>query len=156
MQCEMCGKKEEELYKTIVEGVKLAVCQKCASFGKIISRIITEEEKPKTNTQRQPIIREEKELVETIVENYAEKIKKKREDIGLKQEELAQKIAEKESIIHKIENGKIVPQIKLARKLEKFLGIRLVETEEAEENPTGAKGTSEGFTIGDMIKIKKK
>jgi len=156
MQCDMCGK-DDELYKATIEGVELTVCEKYARFGKILRKIKTEQEKPKTktNTQKLAQIKEQKEIIETVVEDYADRIKRKREKIGLKQEELAQKIAEKESIILKIENGKMVPSIKLARKLEKFLEIKLVEEEEDEANPDVPKGTGGEFTIGDMIKVKK-
>ena len=156
MQCDMCGK-DDELYKAMIEGVELTVCEKCARFGKILRKIKTEQEKPKqkNTTQKLVLVKEEKEMIETVVEDYADRIKRKREKIGLKQEELAQKISEKESIILKIENGKMVPPIKLARKLEKFLEIKLVEEEEDESNPDVPKGTGGELTIGDMIKVKK-
>ena len=93
--------------------------------------------------------------MEIIKDGYGLMIKKTRERLGLKQEELAQKIAEKESIIHKLESGKIRPSMKLAKKLERFLEIKLVEMEEEEESPIVPKGTGGGFTIGDMIKVKK-
>jgi putative transcription factor len=150
----MCGK-DSELFKAVVEGVELTVCEKCASFGKILRRIKIEEKKPKITIQKQHVLKEEKEVIETVVEDYADRIKRKREKLGLKQEELAQKIAEKESIIHKIENSKMVPPIKLARKLQKFLEIKLIEEEEAEDDSITPKGTGGDFTIGDMIKVKK-
>ena len=153
MQCYMCGK-EGELYKTIIEGVELTVCSRCAKFGKILRKVEIETGEPKGSFVRE-IKKEEKEIVETIVEDCGEKIKKRRERMRLKQEELAQKIGEKESIIHKIESGKMMPQMKLAKKLERFLGIKLIEMEEEEEGLIVPKGTGGELTIGDMIKIKK-
>ncbi len=53
-----------------------------------------------------------------------------------------------------MESGKFEPSIKLARKIEKFLNIKLIE--QHEEQHAGIKGESgEGFTIGDFIKVKK-
>jgi putative transcription factor len=146
--CEMCGK-EEELLKASIEGVVLAVCSSCSKFGKVLGKVKTAEiakkEKPRTA---------EKEIVEAVVSNYSLLIKQKREKLGLKQAELAKRISEKESLLHKIESGKVVPSIELARKLGKFLRIRLIETKE--EGPIATKGSSDTYTIGDMVRIRKR
>ncbi len=152
MQCDMCGK-EGELYKAKVEGVEMNVCDRCSKFGKVVKKVNVEVAEAKKIFRRE--VKAEKEIVESVVEDCGVKIKKKREKMGLKQEELAQKIAEKESMVHKIESGKMMPSMKLAKKLERFLEIKLVEFEEEEESPIVPKGTGGGLTIGDMIKIKK-
>ena len=77
-----------------------------------------------------------------------------RERSGLKQEELAKKLNEKESIISSIESGKFKPSINLAHKLEKFFNINLIEELGGEEFELSSSEGS-GMTIGDMIKIKK-
>ena len=77
--------------------------------------------------------------------------------MGLKQEDLAKEIAEKESVIHWLETGRHEPSLELARKLEKFLGIRLID--EAEEGTGGGIISAESkgkYTLGDFIKIKKR
>ena len=61
---------------------------------------------------------------------------------------------EKESIISLIEKGKFGPSLKLAEKLEKFFHINLIETVEEKAVEKG-KSKSAGFTIGDMLKVKK-
>ena len=87
--------------------------------------------------------------------DYAEKIKKKREKLGIEQKDFAKQVRERDSLISKIETGTIEPNIKLARKLERHLKIKLVE--EYQEKPKLlAKSEGEGVTIGDMIKIKKR
>ena len=97
----------------------------------------------------------ETEAMEMVVNDYAERIRKKREHLRLKQEEFAKKMNEKESLIQKIESGHFEPSINLAKKIGRFLKIRLVEDyKESHEKQTKTKTNS--FTIGDLIKIGKK
>lgn len=150
MPCDLCGA-EEELFLAEVEGTNLNVCKNCSKFGKVIektrmNKIPQKTEKVKTAP--------DKERVQVIVDNYSSLIKKKRESLGLKQKELAKKIAEKESVIHKIESGHIEPNINLARKLEKDLSIRLIEEEKVEEMAIKPKTKDLTVTIGDMLKPK--
>ncbi|MBI2659742.1 TIGR00270 family protein [Candidatus Woesearchaeota archaeon] len=151
MNCDLCGKTTESLAKAIIEGVNLDVCADCAKFGKVISA----PKRPSPKEQHMQLQkREEKEKTELIVEDYPEIIKKKRESMGLTQKEFANRINEKEVIISKIETGAFAPPINLARKLEKFLGIKLVEEYKEDAFKSGRKSI-EGFTLGDFIKIKK-
>ena len=153
MGCELCGK-EAVLFKTEIEGSVLNVCEGCSKFGTVISKIKTEQEVKKE--EKRMIVHEAKEeAVETIVEGYALLIKNAREKMNLKQEEFAKKINEKVSVVQHLENASITPSIALARKLERFLGIRLVELEEYEFTP-GKKESGEVMTIGDVIKVKSK
>jgi len=152
MHCEMCGKKTE-LFKAIVEGTELKICDGCSKFGKITSRV---KENFKKTKKKIEIEQEElPEIIQIISSDYSNKVKSSRESLGLKQEELAKKLNEKESIIHKIETGHFEPNISLARKLEKFLKIKLVEEEKIEKEKSVKINSSEGLTIGDILKIKK-
>jgi putative transcription factor len=159
--CDMCSS-PEKAYKIEVEGSILNVCEKCVSFGKVVGKVRKElpEKKQKQLQKAAEKLAEEKarketETMQLIVPNYSKIIKSARERTGLKQEELAKKIAEKESMIHKLESGIMRPDIPLARKLEKFLRIVLVETVELDSQETGQnKSKSEGLTLGDLIKIK--
>jgi len=67
------------------------------------------------------------------------------------QKEFAKKISEKESTVHQIESGNSEPTIALAKKLQKFLKIRLIESYE-ESNQSVKQENTEGFTLGDFIK----
>jgi len=148
MICDMC-RAGGTLYRAEIEGAVLTVCHECSKFGKVVGIIEQKVEKtPKT------ALMPEKEVMEIVVKDYADKIKKKREELGLKQGQLAHKINEKESLVQKIESGNFEPSIGLAKKIGKFLKIKLVEEyeeiyENQEKTKTGA------LTIGDMIKIKK-
>jgi putative transcription factor len=159
--CDMCSS-PEKIYKIEVEGSILNVCEKCASFGKVVGKIRQEmpEKKQKQVQKAAEKLAEEKakketETVQIITPNFSLIIRKAREKLGLKQEELAKKIAEKESVIHKLESGSIIPAIPLARKLEKFLRIALVETIEVDSPETSdMRSSSDGLTLGDLIRIK--
>src|SRR3989338_6849524 len=150
MICDMCGN-PGKLFKTIVEGTELSVCQECSRFGKVVGII-------KQSVVRQESERKseepETEVMELLVEDYAEKIRKKRESLGLNQGEFAKKLNEKESLIQKIEAGHFEPSIGLAKKISRILQIKLVEEyEERHEKQPRPKAV--GFTLGDFIKIKK-
>ncbi|MBI2548388.1 TIGR00270 family protein [Candidatus Woesearchaeota archaeon] len=147
--CEMCGT-HGDLFLTMIEGTELNLCASCSKFGKIIKRANAQPLQLKTKTKT---LHQEEELVESIVEDYSERIKNAREKLGLKQKELAMKISEKESLIHKIESHHIEPSIVLARKLEKFLQVTLVEeVKETKENI--AKRKTDTLTLGDLVTLK--
>ena len=148
INCDLCGKITESLAKAIIEGVQLDVCSECAKFGKIISQ----PKRPGPKEQHLQIKKRE-EKTELIVDNYPEIVKKKRESMGLTQKDFAAKISEKEAVVSKIEAGTFMP-LPLAKKLEKFFGIKLVESYE-EKHESVKTDRHEGFTLGDFIKIKK-
>jgi putative transcription factor len=59
--------------------------------------------------------------------DYHKRIQQARSKLGWSQEELGQKINERKSVISKIENKSMTPDDRLVRKLEKALGIKLME-----------------------------
>ena len=63
-----------------------------------------------------------------LVDDYHKRIQQARDKLGLNQEQLGQKINERKSVISKIESRSMKPDDKLVRKLEKALGISLMET----------------------------
>jgi putative transcription factor len=152
--CDMCGEEMEYPLVASIEGVELAVCNKCAKFGEVIrkTRPRVKEEKAKKDFIRNVPQREK--VIQIIGEDYTKKIREAREKLSLKQEEFAKIVGEKTSLIQHIESGKTKPSIDLARKIEKSLHIRLIE--QYEEKHEQIKGdSSEGFTLGDFIKVKK-
>ena len=110
----MCGTETEGLFKTNIEGSELNVCENCSKFGKVISEVRIKEIKPK-KVKEDKTYGPENEIVFVIVEDYAEKIRKRREELGLKQEDFAKKINEKQALIHKIETGHFEPSVELTR-----------------------------------------
>ena len=148
MKCDMCGS-VGKLYKAIIEDAELNVCHECSKFGKVIGVIEQKVSKPSVKAAS------EAEKMDIIVDDYAEKIRKKRESLSLTQKEFAKKIREKESLIQKIESGHFEPSIGLAKKFSSFLKIKLIEEYEETHEPR-SKTKPGSFTIGDFIKIKKK
>ena len=149
INCDLCGKTDDKLFKAVIEGVELNVCSLCSKFGKVIGQV----KKPVIRETRKPQVAQVEEKVEILVENYPELIKRKRESMGLSQRDFAKKINEKASTIHHIETGGFEPSLGLAKKLEKMLGIKLVE-EYDEDIELPKRKKDEGFTLGDFIKIK--
>ena len=154
----MCGA-ETKLFKAVIEDVEMNVCRDCSRFGKVIGEVREEKKEEKKKVGKAGKIKAdagpETELLQVIVEDFAEKIKNAREKLGLKQKDFAKKINEKESLIHKIETGSFKPNMSLARKIERFLKIKLVEQYE-ESRKNEARSETDTFTIGDFVKIKKK
>jgi len=149
MNCHICGK-NAPLVLAIVEAVELEVCSECSKFGKVIHRPA-----PAQLQKLKPVPRPKQDLPEeVIVADYAERIRKRREQLGLTQEQFARKLAERESAIQKIEAGTIEPSIPTARKIEQHLHIVLVEEPEPAMFIPAKKDTSSAMTLGDLIKKK--
>lgn len=144
MICDMCGS-HDEMFRAEVEGAILNLCGKCSKFGKVLGQVRIA---PVERT-RKP----EPEIAQIITDDYPAKIRAARERLGLTQKEFASRLNEKESLIHQLESGSMEPSILLARKLERFLRVRLVE--EYQESHSAQKGAGEqGFTLGDFIRKK--
>lgn len=147
----MCGKKTAKANKVRVDHAILNVCDSCAKFGEPVGpshgydRVkydkqneitVTIPEKkpayvrplPKTKP-RTPAKRRQNIDELDIVPEYAELIRDARSKLSWTQEDLAKKILERKHVLSNIERGELLPNIKTARKLEKALGIKLVESE---------------------------
>lgn len=147
--CDLCGRRNTKLVEAIVEGTMLSVCENCTKFGNVIK---IEQPKVENKTIQKIFIEEEK--IEIVDLDYSSKIKKARENLNLKQEELAKKIAEKASTIQKLESGHLEPSISLAKKLEKNLNIKLIIEHKEKKEKKGINFRDENLTIGDLLKTK--
>lgn len=150
----MCGKISDSLFTARIEGVVMEVCEPCSRHGEILKRPEVKAA-ARLPARGMPWQQSPKELVLMIRDDLGEIIKKEREKRDLKQEELAKMLAERESVIHKLESGTFEPSLELARKLEKFFKIKLIEQHEEEHTKQPATADS-GPTIGDFVKIKKR
>jgi putative transcription factor len=172
LDCEVCG--DVILGKganVLIDGAKLIVCRRCASGATIVktparpptaavekkalktSRILPQAPRKRFATGAQnPTVSDGGELVE----NYGQKIRKARQAMQLSQEEFSQRIAEKVSVLQKIEADKLVPDDSLVRKLEHALKIHLIQkTLEASSTEEKFKRPLE-LTLGDVAVMQKK
>lgn len=159
MECEICGKQvSDNPTKAKIEGSVMIVCEECAKLGKIQKA----PPKPKFRKSKNPKNKKTKqnysknEPKEELVEDFNIKIRKARESKNLSREELGQKIYEKVSVINRIESGKMIPDIKLTKKLENALNIILIENVEELDLSQYINNSSQGRTLGNVVKIKKR
>lgn len=175
VDCDICGRKGVS-FIIAVEGAKMAVCPRCAYHGKIIHSLGTgeagEDEAPaKVDYSTPKQFRTE----EDIVDGYGRKIRKARESVKITEEEvneygkkekktrgmmideLARKANVMASWLDRVENERISPTIEEAKKLEKVLGIKLVEKVEVSVTPTPKSGgRNTELTLFDMMEMQKK
>ena len=154
--CDLCGK-SGPLFRALVEGVHLTVCERCSSLGTVVNRM--EEAPSKAKTQhKKPSASLTKPAVQVIVGDYFRRIRIAREKARLSQKEFSASINEKESVLQHLENGTIRPSIELARKFERLLSIVLIEEfkAEAEEDPLAKTKNDIDLTLGDVITIRKR
>lgn len=148
--CEICGK-DTDLNRHRIEGCEMSVCANCSKFGeKLLGQSSATASFQKKTLQQE----KGKESEQFIGKSAGNKIKNARQTKGLTQEQLAKAIAEKASVIQRIESSHMSPAISTAEKLEKFLGISIVEEAEETEIRREAPDKEEGFTIADLLKKK--
>jgi len=82
-------------------------------------------------------------------------IRQAREKKGWSREELGEKLYEKASVVSRLESGKMVPDLKLAKKIEKTLNLILIEKNDGTGGDEMAHAKLKGATIGDIARIKK-
>jgi putative transcription factor len=108
---------------------------------------------PRPADRRAP--REVQEL--DIADNYPQIIQKARRKHELSQEDLAMKVKERLSVIRKIELGKMIPNMRLAKELEHVLRVKLlVLTSEPPVPKTVAPGATREVTLADVARIRDK
>jgi putative transcription factor len=163
MQCEMCGAEGKGPLKRIkIEGAELLVCNACAKYG-------VEIQPPQRSSAAQPVkvfdqsgqrivsAKKTRDMFDQmggdLVEDYADRIKEARSKLGMTSKDLALAMMEREILVKKIEKGELIPEDDVRKKLEKVLGIKLMESSESES--TNQQHTRLNTTMGDVIRIKK-
>ncbi|MHA1283446.1 MAG: multiprotein bridging factor aMBF1 [Promethearchaeota archaeon] len=168
-ECPICGGIIWGKPKVVlIEGTKMQVCQACAQYGtKIKSSPPIQPKKtittPKIRVKKSTLPKKPKfKIPDTLedlelVSDYAERIRNTRLKLKLNQEQFANKIHEKVSLIKRIEGGKAKPTLKLAKKIEDTYGIKLLQkSDEIEVNYKSYLKKKGGTSLGDIAFIKKK
>ena len=145
--CEICGKKTKKLYKIRVEGAELLVCEDCKRYGEVVGEV----------KERKEVIKPKKikpEVEEEVVPDYDKMIRGIREKLKMKQEDFAKRIGIKESLLRRIEDGKKIPSLDLAKKLEKMFDVKLIEEVSFEKR--NSKNEEKELTLGDVVVLKRR
>ncbi len=145
-ECEICGKPTSILYTVALEGAHVMVCEKCSQGKAVIDKIDLGGKGADRKEQYKPS--RELPQEEEIVDNYGTLIRKSREAMGLPLKVLAERIAEKESTMLRVEEQKTLPSTMLTKKIEKELGIKLTTRPEPRASG-GSFGKTGPITLGD-------
>jgi len=163
----MCGETIHGPPKLVrVEGAELQVCSKCGRFGTEVQQprrtdlVRPAGAKPAGSPKSPAVVssayrkRDMFDYIEgDIVDDYNVKIRNARMEKGLSQKDLAMQMKEKEHLIQKIENRDLIPEENVRKKLEKVLGIRLIDAPETDvEKKVPGSLTP---TLGDLTIIRK-
>ena len=154
MQCELCGKESNECKTAMVDNVRMILCSSCLKHGtNILATKSVSDKKPILNNIRRQRVKDVyKDMDKNLVSDWYVLIKNARKKKGLTREKLGFNIGERTVTIAKIENGDLRPSDKVINKLEKELGITLVEKVEKMSNLSTSSISGRGLTLGDFIK----
>lgn len=146
MECEICGADGAD-YVIAVEGAKLFVCAGCSGSGKLLRSPPRRQEEGQAPRARQEL---------EIADGYGQIIAGARKKLGLPLEVLAERINEKLSFLERVEHERTLPDEKVARKLEKELGITLLQEVSSGVAANAKDGQGKGMTLGDILEIEQK
>jgi putative transcription factor len=155
MQCELCGR-DYDCRPGIVDGVRMMLCLNCMKHGQSVkpsAEVSAGVQKPILERIKRPKIKDVyKDMNKELISGWNDLIKNARKKKGLSREELGFKIGERTVTIAKIENGDLRPSDKIVSKLEKELGITLVEEVTSVSSVSTGSHSGSGLTLGDFIK----
>lgn len=161
MQCETCGKHFIEGRKVKLEGSIVVTCVDCARYGEVVGIVKPKEKKmlkpaakpasPAPSQAQEPVVE-----TESLIEGYGDAIRRAREKKGLKQEDLAKRLNEPTSLVHRLESGRFDPSDALIRKVQGILGVKLFEKTKTLNMNLLSKHGSKDLTLGDIVVVKKR
>ena len=122
--CELCGRPAAEKKMVVVDGTVFNVCVACSKHGKsyVPAQAAVKKRKPLAAKLQKKIGFSD----ETVLSpDFARLIREARMKMGLSHEQLGMRMNEKAQPLKKIESGALKPDELLAKKLERYLGIKL-------------------------------
>ena len=173
-QCEMCGKEVSSPKTVKVEGAEIDVCDDCADFGTEVETGSSSSTSTKYSTSSSSSQsssssggssggssdgrrrRDMFDQMDELAGDYDDRLREAREQAGLSQEDLADQLNEKASVIRKLERGDSLPSDDVREKLESHLDISLTESGSADDADSdwSSGGDSAGLTLGDKVRRK--
>ena len=145
MECELCGRKTEERYIASIENVELRICARCAKGRHVTPEAVPSKRTFSSGTAARP------EASEEIAEDYGSRIRAARERMKIPIKVLAEMISEKEGVITRVEQQKMVPPDALRKKLEHALSIKLSEAAPDDSSSYHGSGKAEEATLGEFV-----
>ena len=163
MECEICGKPvpENNPIRAKIEGSVMVVCKECSKLGTVQKAppkpkyLKQNKGKKPANTRKRNYPRND-EPSEELIEDFSFEVRKAREAKDWSREDLGKKINERVSVITRIETGKMTPDTKLTKKLERTLDITLLEKVDNIDLNQFINNSSGERTLGNVMKIKRK
>jgi putative transcription factor len=169
----MCGAESSSLTTTKVEGAELELCDSCTDFGTEVRTESSSSSSTKYSTSSSSSAspssstsggssgggggsRRRRDMfddMEELAADYDDRIRSAREERGLSQEDLANELNEKASLIRKLERGDVLPSDEVQTKLERKLDISLSEGG-GDGDAEWSGGSSTTTTLGDVVKRK--
>lgn len=130
--CELCGRQAAEKKKIIVDGTVFNVCIACSKHGKpyVPAQVSSSSSSSAKKKKSAAKIQQQKKIItmvdETMIDpDFARLIREARMKMGLTHEQLGMKMSEKAQTLKKFETGALKPDELFAKKLERYLGIKL-------------------------------
>ncbi len=147
--CETCGNETQNLIFVKISGSTMKVCNTCKQLGIIIDK--------KNNTLSHSFRKKNKNYKTSlgVISNYISIVNSTLAKKGFDFHKLAKGTNIKESSLTKYLSGKIKLDVETAKKIERFLEIKLVEEV---ENTTSSNffetedDTSQSISLGDLLK----
>ncbi|BAA81021.2 putative HTH-type transcriptional regulator [Aeropyrum pernix K1] len=159
--CELCGAEiRGRPYRVSVEGVEMDLCLSCymklARSGR--AQLLREARPSRRGAARGGSggARRPRRVpldMYDLVEDYPERIREAREARGWSTAVLAQKLRISETMLRRIESGKLKPSLDLAKRMEKMLGVKLLEPVVDEEAYYDEDYGRDYITLGDIVVV---
>ena len=130
--CELCGHQTFEKKMVVVDDTVFNVCIACSKRGKpyLLPQTAVKKKKPLAVKSQKKIGLADETI---LTPNFASLIREARMKMGLTHEQLGMKMNEKAQLLKKFETGSLKPDEIFARKLERYLGIRLYVSTNSDE-----------------------
>lgn len=160
MECEMCGN-QVGTRRYMVDGTVMSLGMCCSKYGQLLeggkapvgSKAAVQQglERRAGRSQSRDIYKEE---TWDLVDDFGARIRRAREQKGWDHARLGDRVSARVPQLRQIESGHLRPSDELARKMERELGITLLEKMDGPAAVSGVpKGKAKGgLTIGDLLK----
>jgi putative transcription factor len=148
--CELCGIETNKTKKVLIVGSEMDVCLECSKKGKSLEK--------KNDISKIFYNKKRIESTESVMSNYIEIINSEMSKKSLDIHKLARLVNMKESILSKILLGKLNLDVNTAKRIEKFLKVKLVEKLDVEmknsnlnENLLEEDNDEPSLSLGDLL-----